>query len=525
MNPVPPSRGWHVGLAFALLIIATTGKFALFNHVLAFGHPDVYKHLAGVLAGVVFTALLYLAGWSVGRWAVLVVWVGQALYLLANWSYVAYFGQYLWWRTVLGAGGEGAVAVVHGSLPLRLEMLWILADLPLLSWWWWWSARAAVDRPRWLLGAAASVLLLGLFTWQCQRAARALAWAFGEHDDRYTSAAVFQLEFGLLPVQIVDALRAGPVPADFRYGPERLVGAPDAAPRSLLLIQVESLDSGAIETAMPHLAARLPTAFYAPRCLSWHGPGGSSDSDVAVLDGCEPLTNAVSVDVRGYGMPNSFIRRLREAGWSTMAVHGLWGTYFNFAQVLPAAGYDFYDLPALGLTQHSGEFGVRDHELVDALLPRISALRPPFALHVITMSSHAPFTQYRAYRPTELLADDPHENDYRNAMRHVDDQLERLINAFLTRDPHGVVALFGDHCANLPSSPITRVDDDQREYVPLVILGVPPQREERLVSFLDVGPTILSAVGWHGTYRTWGADLLQPGPLPQVPRHGQMLSR
>lgn len=511
-------------VVFVLLILATTLKLAVFGHVLAFGHPDVYKHVAGLIAGIVFTTLIYLSAWSAGRWMVLVVWLVQALYLFVNWSYVAYFGQYLWWRTVLGAGGEGAIAVAHGALPWRLEMLWILADLPLLIWWWW-SARAATQRPTWWLGVATALLFVGLFTWQCKRASIALERAYNEHDDRYTSATVYQLEFGLLPVQIDDVMRPGPTPEDFHYGPERQIGTPGGAPRSLLLIQVESLDAGAIETAMPHLAARLPTALYAPRCLSWHGPGGSSDSDVAVLDGCEPLRNAVSVDVRGYGMANSFVRLLRDGGWTAQAVHGLWGTYFNFAQVLPAAGYEFFDLPALGLKQYDGDFGVRDNELVDALLPRISALRPPFVLHVITMSSHTPFKQYRALREVLPLADDEKENDYRNVLRFVDDQLERLISAFLVRDPQGVVVLFGDHCANLPSSPITRVDNDQREYVPLVIIGVPPRREERLVTFLDIGPTALSAVGWHGTYRTWGADLLQPGPLPPVPRHGRTLNR
>ncbi len=522
----PSPSSYLLSALFAALIICTTLKLAVFSHVLSFGHPDVYKHEAGIVAGLIFTTLLYLSAWSVGRWAVLTVWLVQALYLLANWSYVTYFGQYLWWRTVLGAGGEGATAVLHGALPLRTEMLWILADLPVLIWWRWSVRGAAMPRPGWWLGTCATGLLAGLFAWQCQRASNALEWAYTEHDDRYTSATVFQLEFGLLPVQIIDARRPGPTPEDFSYGPEQTLGAPGRAARSLLIIQVESLDSGAIETAMPHLAARLPTALYAPRCLSWHGPGGSSDSDVAVLDGCEPLHYAVSVDVRGYGMPNSFIRRLRDAGWQAQAVHGLWGSYFNFAQVLPAAGYEFLDLPALGLQQHDGEFGARDHELVDALLPRIANLRPPFALHVITMSSHAPFKQYRTLRPVLPLAENERENDYRNILRYVDDQLERLITAFLARDPHGVVVLFGDHCAGLPTSPISRVDDDQREYVPLVILGVEARREERLVTFLDVGPTALSAVGWHGRYRTWGADLLHPAaPLPAVPRHGRTLPR
>ena len=48
-------------VAFLLLILVTTLKLAVFSHVLSFGHPDVYKHVAGIIAGLIFTTLLYLS--------------------------------------------------------------------------------------------------------------------------------------------------------------------------------------------------------------------------------------------------------------------------------------------------------------------------------------------------------------------------------------------------------------------------------------------------------------------------------
>jgi hypothetical protein len=68
----------------------------------------------------------------------------------------------------------------------------------------------------------------------------------------------------------------------------------------------------------------------------------------------------------------------------------------------------------------------------------------------------------------------------------------------------------------------------EREYVPLLIIGadVPPRTDERLASFLDIGRTLLPAVGWSGRWRTWGSDLLPaPGSLAPIPFQGQAVVR
>ena len=260
--------------------------------------------------------------------------------------------------------------------------------------------------------------------------------------------------------------------------------------RDVLLVQVESLDIGAIERAMPRLAARIPTGVYYPRCLAYHGPGGSADCDVAVVEGCEPLWDAVSFGQPGYSWPNSWVRRLREASRSTALAHGLPGAYFNFAQVMSRLGYELWDLDRLGLVEHRGEFGARDGELVDAVLARLPSLPSPCVLHVVTMTSHAPFTQQRAWWSGPISGD-----DYRDAMACVDAQLDRLLAGFLDRAPRGLVVLFGDHAAGLPGSAIERSGGVQREYVPLLIIGadVPSRTDERLASFLDIGRTLLPA--------------------------------
>ena len=504
---------WRPSWLFVLLVLATTAKFAAFMSALSFGFGP---GKIGVLVSILQAGLWWWTARGLGVFGVAGAWLLQTLYLGICWSYFAYFGLYLTFATAASVIVEGATAVRHAGLPLDIGMLWLLVDLPVLFAW------CVVDRRRWRWSAVAALAQFTLFAGLTVQAHRSLQWAAAERDNRYTAPALFIAELGLLPIQVVKA-GAQNRSSDFHYGPEVAITTATTERRDVLLVQVESLDVGGIERAMPLLAARIPNAVYYPRCLAYHGPGGSSDCDVAVVEGCEPLWDAVSFDQSEYPWPNSWVRRLREAGWSAALAHGLPGTYFNFAQVMPRLGYELWDLDGLGLIEHPREFGARDSELVDAVLARLPSLPSPFLLHVVTMTSHAPFTYHRAWWSGPRSG-----NDYDDALACVDAQLDRLLNGFFQRAPSGLVVLFGDHAAGLPSSAIERIDGVQREYVPLLILGAdePPRIDQRRASFLDIGRTVLPAAGWLGRWRTWGSDLLPAdGSLASVPYRGEMWPR
>ncbi len=515
MAPVPRRRA--AGWAFALVVGLTTAKSIAFISALSYAYSDSSKVTIGALICLGQSLCWWWAWRGLGVLGVGFGWVLQTLYLGLCWSYFSYFGLHLTWATVMSVGREGATAVGFGAVPLSLGMLWLLTDLPAVAWWCWGDAR------RWRWSVVPAALLVGSLVWLVWQVDAALDWAAGERDDRYTSQAVFVRQYGLLPIQLRQIWR-GQTPPPLVYGPEVTLMATSATPRDVLLIQIESLDVGGIERAMPHLAQRAEQGVWFSRCLSYHGPGGSADCDVAVIEGVEPLWEAVTFDQADCLWPNSWVMRLRRAGWHAVVAHGLPGMYFNFSQVMPRLGYDLWDIQNLGLKQHADEFGARDSELVDVLLPRLAELPSPFVLHVVTMSSHAPFHQYRAWWKGTDFGD-----DYANSLAATDAQLERLISGFLARSPNGLVVLFGDHSAGLPTSDRTRGPEGQREYVPLVFLnsGAAPRRDPRLASFLDIGRTVLPAVSWSGTWRTWGADLLSlPGqPLPPTRIYGQPVPR
>lgn len=483
-------------------------------------------HPAGVAAGALALALLWTALLPLrARWWAL-AWGGQSLWLLINWGYAAYFAAPLWWGTVAGAGGVGLLAVGHGALPLTAAMWWLLADLPALAL----ALRLRRDPAPRRVGAIAGAALAGLLA-----ALTAWAWlrlpAHEADPERIHPVSELVAQVGPLPVQLADLARgAGPDPAT---GPPVDIVARGPR-RDVLLIQVESLDAGALdwrladgEPALPRLAARAAAGTHWPLCLAYHGPGGSSDGEFAVVNGCEPTWTAPVFNRRGYAFPHALPRLLSAQGWDAVMMLGLYGHYFDYRRIQPRVGYRWLGLEELGVVQHEGEFGARDGEFVDAVIARLDALPQPSLVHVTTMSGHIPWRQWRNLPECAgpALAAAGVADDYARTLRYVDRHLDRLIDAFLARRPDGLVALFGDHSALIDApayaSPAGRRDGVQWEFVPVVILGrgVPARRAALAGGQLDLQRTLLAAAGWTGRVPSWGMDLLDPAAPPGPLRH------
>lgn len=513
-------------MAAAALMAAiglATAKLAFYQQAVAGS-----AHPAGIALAAAASAALWLAMRPLrARWWI-AAWCVQGLWLLVNWGYAAYFHAPLWWGTVAGAGGVGLLAVGHGALPLSAGMWWLLADLPALllhlrlrrgP-----AAGAAVRA-----GIALALLLSGTVAWAW--------WRLPAHEadpERIHPVSELVARTGPLPVQIADLLRgAGPEPA---AGPALALPG-GGSRRDVLLIQVESLDAGAIDwvladarPAMPLLAARAAAGTHWRRCLAYHGPGGSSDGEFAVVNGREPTWNAPVINRRGYAFADALPRLLSAQGWDCRMALGLYGFFFDYARIQPRVGYAWLGLEELGVVQHEGEFGARDGEFVDAVLQRLPAMPSPLLLHCTTMSGHIPWKQWRNIPACAgpPLAADGTADDYARTLRYVDLHLERLIAGFLAARPDGIVALFGDHTALIDAdgyaSPVGMRDGVAWEFVPIVLLGrgIPVRTVDLAGSQLDLRRTLLRLAGWSGTTASFGMDLADPTATPAPLRfHGR----
>ena len=309
---------------------------------------------------------------------------------------------------------------------------------------------------------------------------------------------------------------------------------------SIVVIQVESLDANLVGLVhegveiTPFLNRLRTSSIYYPYVLSYHKAGGSSDCEIAVFNGFEPLDSFPTSQMEGYDFQNSFIHAFHDAGFRTKAFHGNRSSFYRRDETYPRKGFEwFFGYEELGLEPRI--WGALDHEVFEAMMEMMVQEQDPFLYYCITMTTHAPFGFIEDhYLPLNAAAfANPLVYNYFNSFAYLDHYLERLIHEISDRFPDTYIFLFGDHTAAIEAEEYSSsgivYDYKYFEFVPLFILT--PERESYLEtqlapSFLDIGITILEAAGVPYSIQTFGETLLNLGCLEKkVPFSGAEYDR
>lgn len=351
-------------------------------------------------------------------------------------------------------------------------------------------------------------------------------------------------DLGLLPFIMLDSFQDLTVEHDLMHlsylkVSNRKVEFPKAVQKSnIILLQVEALDAEAVRArhhgkpVMPYLDALREQCIHYPYVLAYHGAGGSSEDEFVLLNSIEPLQRSVYFR-QDYLFPNSIIKIFNGAGYKTLAFHGNAATCWNRGPAFARMGYSrFYDLKATGLKEVG--WGAPDKEFLDYVRSFLSRVDHPFFAHVITMSSHYPYTLVNRYFRDSSFDDigDTMVRNYFTAARYTDQAIRDFVEDARKR-PHTYIFIYGDHGCTASGREFHCskhiVGNHTMEFVPLFILTPDGQkyRETKCVaSFLDLAPTILAASGCGCVYATRGQNLLEyPLKSSNVPFHGLMLSR
>jgi tetratricopeptide (TPR) repeat protein len=223
---------------------------------------------------------------------------------------------------------------------------------------------------------------------------------------------------------------------------------------------------------------------------------------VSLLTGLLPRHHGVR-DNAGFRLNpeiNLLTERLSAAGYTTAAFvsaavldrdGGLargFATYDDIVRVGDRLAFDYQERAA--------------SQTVDALLPRLDALRPPFFLWVHFYDPHAP------YVPPEPFASRFKDRPYDGELAFMDAQLGRVLDALKRKGTTVYIAVAADHGESLGEH-----GEDAHgvflyqatQHIPLIITGpgLPPGTTvASTVGLVDVAPTIL--------------DLLRLPPLPDA---------
>ncbi|PIV33554.1 MAG: sulfatase [Lysobacterales bacterium CG02_land_8_20_14_3_00_62_12] len=199
--------------------------------------------------------------------------------------------------------------------------------------------------------------------------------------------------------------------------------------------------------------------------------------------------------------------------YQLLFLYGGYSYFDNMQQYFTANGYQVIDRTALAPAQihHETIWGVADEDLFTLALNTFDASAArgrPFFGQIMTVSNHRPYTY------PEGRIDIPSKTGRDGAVKYTDWAIGNFIER-ARRQPwfdNTVFVIVADHCA----SSAGRVDLPVRRYhIPALFYSpkyFPPERVDRLMSQIDLAPTLLGKLGMSYRSQFFGYDLAQLAP-------------
>ena len=202
-----------------------------------------------------------------------------------------------------------------------------------------------------------------------------------------------------------------------------------------------------------------------------------------------------------------------DKGYAVLFAYGGYGYFDNMNAFFDANDYrvvDRRDIPSARI-EFENVWGVADEHLFGQVLDEIdrehTAGRPVFA-HVMTTSNHRPYT----YPPGRI--DIPSGTGRDGAVKYSDYAIGRFLEAARRRPwfDDTLFVITADHGASARGTMRIPID---KYLIPLFIYSpkhVAPARVERLMSQIDIAPTVLGLLDFHYYSKFFGRDVLASPP-------------
>ena len=201
--------------------------------------------------------------------------------------------------------------------------------------------------------------------------------------------------------------------------------------------------------------------------------------------------------------------------YAVVFAYGGYGYFDNMNAFFDANDYRSVDRRAIpsDRVQHETVWGVADEHLFDQVLDEIDreqGARPerPFFVHVMTTSNHRPYTY------PEGRIDIPSGSGRAGAVKYTDYAIGQFLAKARTRPwfEDTVFVLTADHGANARGT--TRIPVD-KYLIPVLMYSpkhIAPQRVDRLMSQIDIPPTLLGLLDFDYYSKFFGRDVLNSSP-------------
>ena len=202
----------------------------------------------------------------------------------------------------------------------------------------------------------------------------------------------------------------------------------------------------------------------------------------------------------------------RDKGYKTQYIYGGYGYFDNMSYFFSNNSYDVVDRSALKDEEIAYEniWGVADENLFDLALRELNTntRQGPVFAHVMTTSNHRPFTY------PDGRIDIPSHTSRQGAVKYTDYAIGRFIKR-ASREPwfnSTVFIIVADHCASSAGKTDLPVS---KYHIPMLIYSpahVAPGVMDRLMSQIDIEPTVLGMLNFSYTSKFYGYDMFQLEP-------------
>jgi phosphoglycerol transferase MdoB-like AlkP superfamily enzyme len=203
-------------------------------------------------------------------------------------------------------------------------------------------------------------------------------------------------------------------------------------------------------------------------------------------------------------------RVFREKGYESKFIYGGYGYFDNMGYFFENNDYEVVDRKKIAKKDIAYEniWGVADENLFTLATKEIektvSTGKPVFA-HIMTTSNHRPFT----YPDGRINI--PSHTSREGAVKYTDYAIGKFISEAKTKPwfKNTLFVIVADHCA----SSAGKADLPVNKYlIPLLIYApgyVKPAKMDRLMSQIDLGPTILGMLNFSYTSKFFGYDIFK----------------
>lgn len=225
---------------------------------------------------------------------------------------------------------------------------------------------------------------------------------------------------------------------------------------NLLIIHVEALENFVIgaeiegQKITPNLNRLLNNSLYFPRYVEQVSGGLSSDSYLLTNTSVYPVRSGATFFRYPNNQYNSLPVMLGELGYSSLAVHPVRGSYWNWLPASRAIGFDIMLDSSCWNIEESFGLGISDGCYFPQVIEKLALEEPPFYAFMVTLSTHAPFQLPPEHQELQLPPnlESTRLGDYFQAVNYTDRHLGIFLEYLDNRGilDNTAVVICGDHC-------------------------------------------------------------------------------